>query len=191
MKPLSTLGDLMETTVRTGMTRTTIPSNPGTGSCYIEGCLSPGAMIMSWLNSSDTEVLRQVKDVVANGAIQLVFSGAVLLRPSEDHGLLDNMFDILTLYAPYVEVFPSLFERVSTLLRPMYPSSLKWQSTGRFPNSKREHSFAGDIDCLEKMAYFADKEHRVHLCDNLKVRDLLWAATSRTDDILSARSWER
>lgn len=72
---------------------------------------------------------------------------------------------------PYVEIFPSLFERVSTLLRPMSPSSLKWKTTGRFPNSKREHSFAGDIDCLEKVAYFCDKEHRVHLCDNLKVWD--------------------
>jgi hypothetical protein len=101
MKPISILGDVMETTVRTGMTRATIPSNPLTGSCYIGGCLSLGAMIMGWLNSSNTDVLRQVKDVVANGAVQLVFSGAVLLRPSEDRGFLDNIFDVLTFYAPY------------------------------------------------------------------------------------------
>lgn len=167
VKVLATLGDLMETTVRTGMMSTTVPSSLAVGAEHIKVLLLLAHQVIAWVDSSNTDTLCQVKDVISNGAVQLVFSGAVL-RSSETRGHLDEIFDMLAFYGPFVEVFPTLFEHVSTHLKGIFPSPLKWQASS-LPHTPREHSMGMDIECLDTMAYFSDKAHRVHLCDNLRV----------------------
>lgn len=153
--------------MRTGITSTTVPNSLELGAGYAKILLLIARQVIAWVDTSNSDTLRQVKDVISNGAVQLVFSGAIL-RSSEARGDLDEIFDMLTFYGPFVEVFPTLFEHVSTHLKAIFPSPLKWQPGG-VPHTQREHSIGMDVECLDMMAYFSDKAHRVRLCDNLKV----------------------
>ncbi|KAJ3539125.1 hypothetical protein NMY22_g4875 [Coprinellus aureogranulatus] len=184
LKVLSSLGESLEEIVTAGALPGESDINPGFRECiarYIGLLLISARYVLTWAYTSDSNVLQHMKDGISNGAVELVRSG-IVLRSSEVRGELDDVFDILGLYAPYVKVFPDLFEKVTTHVRPHYPppsEKLRGATTGlQSASTYRSVSIGHDIECLDMMAQFSDKSHRERLCDNLNH----WGSNAGQDD---------
>ena len=145
---------------------------------HVERLLKVSQRVVEWVALSTTSTVHHVTDVVNNGVVQLVGSGKIL-RPNEKQGTLDKIFETISLYAPFCDVFPSIYKETMTVLGPSCPPlSTRDSFPGYGPrlhnyaNTARNLAFSLDIDGFNTMEYFAKKANRLPLCDNFKVFSL-------------------
>ncbi|KAJ3505656.1 hypothetical protein NMY22_g17505 [Coprinellus aureogranulatus] len=139
---------------------------------HMEKLLMLAYEIVSRTASSPTSVLRHMTDVASNGIVQLIGSGRAV-RPDERMGTLDKAFDLVTLYAQFLDVIPSVYDDAVKCFEPLafdprtFPSDINLDT---YANT-RNNNLSLDVAGLRIMHQFVDKEFRVRLCDNLKHYD--------------------
>ncbi|KAJ3526032.1 hypothetical protein NMY22_g10332 [Coprinellus aureogranulatus] len=142
-------------------------------SIHLEHLLTLAHQIVEWTSYSPSSVLRNMADVASNGIVQLVSSGRAL-RADERRGPLDEAFDVMTLYAQFLDVFPSIYEDTIKFFEPLAIDLRPFVGGNIDPDtyaSSRNTNFSLDVAGLKIMRQFVEKESRVRLCDNLKHYD--------------------
>jgi Iap family predicted aminopeptidase len=114
----------------------------------MESLLKLAEKVIEWVTSSPTYVTHHMNDVVSNGVIQLV-NGAKTLRPNERLGTLDEVFNTITVYAGFIDVFPSIYKDVMTFIEPgaLDMDGFMWGRTGHdYPITARNTNFGLGVE---------------------------------------------